>query len=288
MEPIKNTKFYSVSELKTGISVLESDCPQIYYLSAANRTSKELIVISPGLGTRHLHLSEPFIGYQLSRIGYNVAVINTLDLANYGLDKCDPFVRVALIKKAYERLREVFPEQKFIGLGHSLGCIDLLRAKPENLEACVFLSPGFKGDKKKFALNNYLQFLWSFALKRELKLYPHGYRQRPELNSFKTDWIDARFLWNLQKYAHGLQRTHLWPLDVPVYAWLGAEGESDGVMTTKEPLVWIENMKQLNPNFKFTLSRDAGHEPGWRNPEHAKELASELHHWLQSQYSLKH
>jgi pimeloyl-ACP methyl ester carboxylesterase len=273
--------FIQVSHLKEKIEILDLQIPEIYALVQPPDRSKGVVLISPGICTRQLHLLEPFIGYQLFKRGYTVATINTLDLSKYGLDPSNPFHRVMLTQEAYRKIGEFFPEQKIVGLGHSLGCIDLLHARPANLEACVFVSPGFKGDKRKFAFKSFWNFLWSFYRKGSFKIYPHGLKQTPDLDFYKTDSVDAQFLWNLQKYAHGLQKTHFWPLNKPAYIWLGSSEASDGVVEMAQANYWAQQMQNLNNLCKVKILQNAGHEPGWKNPLDAKNLASDLNDWLE-------
>jgi hypothetical protein len=263
------------------IQLIGSGLPEIFYLPAITKTKEELIVISPGLGTRQLHLIEPFIGFQLNQLGYSVAVINTLDLQLYNLETGNPFERVKLTQAAYKELAKIFPETPLIALGHSLGCIDLLRAQPTNIQAAIFTSPGFRGDKKKIKWKSFLDFVVSFSQNNSLKLNPHGLTPRPELNDYKSDWIDAHFLWNLQKYAHDLEKTHHWPLDKPSFLWLGSDDDTDGVVRMEHASYWADKMTSLNPDIKVSIQANAGHEPGWRNPIDAINLAKELDLWIE-------
>ncbi|MDX1921102.1 MAG: hypothetical protein SFU25_10255 [Candidatus Caenarcaniphilales bacterium] len=254
--------------------------PHIYKLESSKDISKGVIVISPGLCTRQLHLVKPFIGYQLAKRGFTVYSLNTLDLQDYGLNHRDPFERLDLTLKAYELINELHPNEKIISLGHSLGCIDLLRTQPSGIEASIFISPGFKGDKRRFGPKKFLEYFLSFLSDKELQLSPHGNKVKPELVDFKTDYIHPKFIWNLQAYAHGLENSHHWPAKKPCLVWLGSKETSDGVMEMRQPLRWVKIMRELNPKVKFILDVDAGHEPGWKDPLHSETLAAQIDEWL--------
>ena len=72
----------------------------------------------------------------LKEENYEVFVINTLDAQ----DKNNPFERIDLTLKAHQIIKQQNNSKiPIIGLGHSLGCIDLLRSRPEELKACIFL-----------------------------------------------------------------------------------------------------------------------------------------------------
>jgi len=262
---------------KREINLFHKDYPQIFHLEAESQRPKAKIIISPGIATRHLHLKEPFIGYQLAKLNYEVFVINTLDAQ----DKNNPFERVDLTLKAHQIIKKQNNLKiPIIGLGHSLGCIDLLRSRPSELMACIFLSPGFRGDKRHFKINDFFNFFWNGLLDRDLAVYMHGHSSRPELSDYKTDLINPRFLWNLQKYAHGLEKKAFWPLNKPCLAWLGSSGESDGIMKLKQPLIWANYMQEANKDFKLIIQNGIGHEPGWKQSIHAHDLAITLDQWL--------
>lgn len=262
------------------IELIDSDFPKIYKLKSLEPKSKGIIVINPGLCTRHLHLLEPFIGYQLSRLGFTVYSLNTLDLQNYGLNHKNPFERQELTLNAFGKISNLHPNEKIISLGHSLGCIDLLRTQPENIAASIFISPGFKGDKKRFSLKKFLEYFVAFFTGKELNLSPHGTQARPELADYKTDFVHPSFIWNLQAYAHGLENSHHWPLNKPCLVWLGSKEASDGIMEMQQPLRWVQIMKELNPQTKFIMDVEAGHEPGWKNAKHAESLAVQINNWF--------
>jgi hypothetical protein len=264
---------------KTEIYKLECGLPEIYGLDSQTLATKAVVVISPGLCTRHLHLKEPFLGFQLAKLGYQVYVINTLDLGKYNLNEGDPFARVDLNKLAYNYLRKLHPSQKIVSLGHSLGCIDLLRAQPAS-DASVFISPGFKGDKGKFNWVSIYKYLLTLLLQKEFLLMPHGFKHKEELADYKSDSVNPKFLWKLQKYAHGLEKSTFWPLNKPCFAWLGSDGPSDGIMKTAEARHWIENMKIRNDSTCFVVDRQAGHEPGWKDAKHSTKLATQIDNWL--------
>lgn len=262
------------------IELLDSDFPKIYKLKSQEAKSKGVIVINPGLCTRHLHLLEPFIGYQLSKLGFTVYSLNALDLGNYGLNPRDPFERQQLTLNAFGIISDLHPNEKIISLGHSLGCIDLLRTQPENIAASIFISPGFKGDKKRFSLKKFFEYFVAFFTDKELDLSPHGVKARPELADYKTDFVHPAFIWNLQAYAHGLENSHHWPLNKPCLVWLGSKEASDGIMEMRQPLRWIKTMKELNPQTKFLMDIEAGHEPGWKKAKHAESLAIQINNWF--------
>jgi hypothetical protein len=262
---------------KKEINLFYEDYPQIFHLEAANKKPKAKIIINPGIATRHLHIKEPFIGYQLAKLNYEIFVINTLDAK----DRNNPFERINLTLKAHQVIKEENTSQiPIIGLGHSLGCIDLLRSRPDYLNACIFLSPGFKGDKKHFKISDFFNFIWNGLLDRDWAVYMHGHSSRPELSDYKTDLINPRFLWNLQKYAHGLERKAFWPLNKPCLTWLGSNSESDGIMKLKEPLIWADLMEKLNKDFKLIIQNGVGHEPGWKESMHAFDLAIIIDEWI--------
>ncbi|MDJ0626199.1 MAG: hypothetical protein QNJ31_07535 [Candidatus Caenarcaniphilales bacterium] len=260
---------------------LQDSVPEIYCIDSQKPYTKAIIIISPGLCTRELHLIEPFIGFQLAQLGYKVYSINTLDLEKYDLNPNDPFHRISLTQKAYKRISSINPHQKFISYGHSLGCIDLLRVKPENIEACIYASPGFKGDKGKFSLLSFFKFFKAFLLGSNFELFSNVMKARPELNAYRNDSINAQFIWKLQEYAHGLENTHLWPENVPLLTWLGSKHDSDGIMEMKQPRKWIKNISKINHNCRIIEKMDSGHEPGWKNIEDSIELANDIDNWLE-------
>jgi len=263
-----------------GIQLLHNGTPQIFVLNSKQSKSKGTIVINPGLATRHLHLKEPFLGFQLAQIGYTVLVINTLDLPLYGLDPTDPSHRSRLTEQAYSLIEVLADRSKIISLGHSLGCIDLLLAKPQISKASIFLSPGFKGDKKKFSLLTFLKFLNSWLNNESVDLKVHGNSFRPELAPFKNDLVNARFLFNLKNYSNSLSKEALSLNTKPAFVWLGSKTSTDGIIQTKHVHEWVKDLQKTS---QVTLSvyEEAGHEPGWKNPLHAPKLAKEIDSWIE-------